>query len=1309
MMALLVAIVGVQPLFAQDLGFTSVNKNLPGLGNRGVTGATASGFLNTTLMTGAGVQPNFLSQFNVVDVAVGDFNGDGVSDIAAVSGDTNIGGSDSGTLVLFFGLNDGTFGLPQAFFLSDVPTSIATADIDLDGLPDLAIGELSGVDVVSGSFLATGFTTVDTFLPTPNIVVSVAIGRLNTDAIADIAVAFQNASGPAAGLVFFSDINTGTFLGATTTITTQGIVDSDFLPAPRAISINQSNLFDASLTPPAIDGDLDIFIATNFQGGSVEVLENTGATALTNPTFDVPGNVIINNVLTPAVVNAGTNTIGVITLDVNADTLIDVVALNRGSGTVTTNVAVNTQNGGYNPPLQSLAGRNPVSLAAMNFNNDGKVDVVVANQSLATFGTGSVNVLTGNGTGAFQTARTFSFPNFAIINPQSVAVGRFDRSSQTDDIVEADGEFPGFSVGGVTYIDAGAGYNLVFLQIFSAVSLTTDFDGQGGINDVAVVEQNFGFVFVLLNLTTTGAPQVGVLAVADLFTQFTVLPTSATSFKDALTGLNDLAITDIGTPTGNTGFGQIIVGLNDGTGNFLDIFQFRQFVATPGATNVLSNDFNNDGIDDLVYVDFGSNFAAVALNDGTNFFLTPQFRETGGFVPVSAALADVNDDDDMDVVVVNQGSIAGGTQFNQSLVSVLLGQGDGRLVPTGSLLQVPNFALSIVGGLADTEATSTRRIVDFNNDGFPDFAVASTRGGLASILVFNPTVTLLLNRPDAPGNFTVQQPIQLIDDTAGNQILQLEADLGGPGVVSGRFGDPTVIAPLVGLFGTTAAGGANYVMAVGDFNADGSPDLVVTGTSFLDGFNNFRASVYLIGNETAGTMRISRPLRSVEYGGPVAAIAGGDTFVACATGNFAPLANNVPDVFHISINGNLWIDANTTSVLNHAPILDIRRADLNAPFPGGGRKEIITAGESVDIPVTGFDPDNDKLSFRLAPLPTGEQPPSFVTVKDNGNNTATIMVESGDVNRGPGDAIFRIAVEATDVATSGPGGRLPLIGREYFTLVVHPNTPPTIGAIPNQTIEAGMSQTINLSVTDKEGQTVTNTVACDKGSFVTVSGTTLSINPGPGDVGTTTCTVTATDQFGLSSSQTFAITVTPANEPPTIASISAQTVQAGGAPVNVPVSATDPNGNVGLRLSINSSLPFVSLTDNGNGTGTIRIAPSLSDTASGAVTVTVTDPGGLTANTTFNVTVNKAVQIVAASYAKPNLFISGVGFGSSGAKVSVNGQDVSARIIGQTDQSITVKGNKKKLNLKTGPNNITVTSNGITSNTFVLNLLNSEE
>jgi len=258
-------------MYAQDIGLSAVNMQIPGLTNNGVTGGSGiTGYLNTTINEGAGFQPNGLSTFNAVDVAVGDFNADGNQDIIAATNDNGIG-----QITLFVGLNDGTFGLPLALITTDVPLSLAAADIDLDGITDLAVGEATGVDVVSGFFLATGIpTTFDTFLPTSNgdPVAAVAFGRINDDPLQDIIVAEQNTN---IVEVFGSDPFTfafdlpSTLLNTTGTIATSGGL---IVPAPRAVAANISNLTDPALA--AVDADVDVFVATS---AGIEVFENQTA------------------------------------------------------------------------------------------------------------------------------------------------------------------------------------------------------------------------------------------------------------------------------------------------------------------------------------------------------------------------------------------------------------------------------------------------------------------------------------------------------------------------------------------------------------------------------------------------------------------------------------------------------------------------------------------------------------------------------------------------------------------------------------------------------------------------------------------------------------------------------------------------------------------------------------------------------------------------------------------------------------------------------------------------------------------------
>ncbi len=63
------------------------------------------------------------------------------------------------------------------------------------------------------------------------------------------------------------------------------------------------------------------------------------------------------------------------------------------------------------------------------------------------------------------------------------------------------------------------------------------------------------------------------------------------------------------------------------------------------------------------------------------------------------------------------------------------------------------------------------------------------------------------------------------------------------------------------------------------------------------------------------------------------------------------------------------------------------------------------------------------------------------------------------------------------------------------------------------------------------------------------------------------------------------------------------------------------------------------------------------------------------------------------------LYISGIGFGLSPI-VKINDVDISDRIIGASDISISLQGGRKKLNISKGENQLTVIANGQTSQIF---------
>lgn len=382
----------------QDFGFSAAGG--PGgpalngitVGNNGVTGASSgTGLLNTTL------GPSGTPAFNAVDVASGDFNGDGMQDIVAVSGD----GSGGGQLTFFAGEGDGTFGLPVSFPLLSAPTSLAAADIDLDGLSDIAIGEAQGVQLITGSFLSSGIAPLsfDNFLPTDGPVVSVAFGRINDDPFSDI-VAAERTDTPGVG-EFQTFLNFATQPGAAPSFFSNGttLVNGD----PRAITTGVSNILASTPGAPAVDADLDVFVATS---AGVEIYENNAAT---------PGVFLNGPTMTSSLIlSAGTAPVGVLVADVNGDNVPDVLALNPGSGTVSTFLGATGTTGGYSMPTVSLVGANPVSLSLLNFNGDSHVDLAVVNGGFGIAG-GGVTLLAGNGSGIFTNARSLPLSTWPSI------------------------------------------------------------------------------------------------------------------------------------------------------------------------------------------------------------------------------------------------------------------------------------------------------------------------------------------------------------------------------------------------------------------------------------------------------------------------------------------------------------------------------------------------------------------------------------------------------------------------------------------------------------------------------------------------------------------------------------------------------------------------------------------------------------------------------------------------------------------------------------------------------------------------------
>ncbi len=140
------------------------------------------GTFRTGSTTGVGEAPKF--------VAVGDFNGDGFLDMAVA----NQGDS---TVTVLLGVGDGTFTLKSSIPVGSSNIVLVAGDFNGDGIPDLATASLSEVTVLLGVGDGT-FTTQTSPVP-GNFLYSMVVGDFNGDGIQDLAL--SSCGSPCSGTV----------------------------------------------------------------------------------------------------------------------------------------------------------------------------------------------------------------------------------------------------------------------------------------------------------------------------------------------------------------------------------------------------------------------------------------------------------------------------------------------------------------------------------------------------------------------------------------------------------------------------------------------------------------------------------------------------------------------------------------------------------------------------------------------------------------------------------------------------------------------------------------------------------------------------------------------------------------------------------------------------------------------------------------------------------------------------------------------------------------------------------------------------
>jgi hypothetical protein len=322
-----------------------------------------------------------------------------------------------------------------------------------------------------------------------------------------------------------------------------------------------------------------------------------------------------------------------------------------------------------------------------------------------------------------------------------------------------------------------------------------DFDGDGR-QDIAVA--NYGTAYGAHPDTVTILKGNG----SGLFSKIEEIPVGRSPTAIASGDLNEDGHLDLVVASSNSSDVSILIATGDG-----GLAPVGRLTVGQDPSTLALGDLNGDGHLDLAVGERGSGDVSIFLGRGDGSF-TPASDLVVGSGIAALALADLNGDGDLDMAVVTA---------ETSVLSILANQGDGQFE---ALQTITTGAYPIALGVGD-----------FNEDGIPDLVVADEGDDDMTILLGVGDGTLGTGQRVKVGMSPIFLAVADINRDAHLDVISVNAgDLDfNPGDVSlglGR-GDGTFT-----LQAALPAGYSPSAAAVGDFDADGDPDLAVTNLGY---------------------------------------------------------------------------------------------------------------------------------------------------------------------------------------------------------------------------------------------------------------------------------------------------------------------------------------------------------------------------------------------------------------------------------------------------------------------------------------------
>ena len=438
-----------------------------------------------------------------VSVAVADLDRDGDLDVVSANAATN-------TVTIWYATGPGAFSPAPSVVLGGAgitqgPSSVAIGDLDGDGRPDIACANLAGNSLCvflqqpAGGFLGTPTFTLATS-GYPIAPARLEISDVNGDGWRDLVAADGG-----------NDLTAWMWQPA----------NGRFAPQPIVLGSNGSLASPTSVVAADFDGDGNVDLAaTNGGGDDVAVFQQIGGASYDLTAADV---VLGSPVVTPSLA-------GIAVGDLDGDGDLDIVSASPGSNSLAIFEQLSPAVFASDPAsvLGSASDTNGVrAVVAVDLNGDGRLDIASANAA-----GGTIAVFLQDPVDGFRATADFVLGAGLIGAPVSIAAGDFDGDGRMD-LVTANSSGnslalflqPADGFAGVTPVLLGSGATTK--NPSHVVAVDVDRDGDLDIvcvntagNDVAVFLNPGDGVFpaapslVLGSAATTPSPRA--VAIGDL-------------------------------------------------------------------------------------------------------------------------------------------------------------------------------------------------------------------------------------------------------------------------------------------------------------------------------------------------------------------------------------------------------------------------------------------------------------------------------------------------------------------------------------------------------------------------------------------------------------------------------------------------------------------------------------------------------------------------------------------------------------------------------------------------------------------------